>query len=85
MLEYNPSKDIMDNWVDSKLVRELLVTIEQVKVVSHFTYLVVLESHEDQRKVLASTPYYINKCTENILSWMANLDLILVQIMKASV
>lgn len=73
--EYNPSRDVLDNWVDSKLVRDLQVTIEQVKVISRLTYLVVLGSHEDQRKTLATTPFYINKRTAIVLPWTADLDL----------
>lgn len=60
LLEYNPARDVIDNWVDTKLVRDLRVTIKQVKVIARFTYLAVLESHEDQQKVLAATPFQIN-------------------------
>lgn len=54
-------------------------------MISRFTYLVVHDSHEDQWKVLASTPFYINKRTPIIVPWTADLDLNTIQVTEASV
>lgn len=77
--KYNPSCDVMDGWVDNKLVWELKVTIEQV---TRSTYLTIFNLHDDQRKVLASTPLHINKRTAIILPWTPDVDLDSIQINK---
>lgn len=51
-VNFNPSRDAFKIWVYRELGEKLQIKIEQIKVVTRFTFLVVVSKSEDQKRIL---------------------------------
>lgn len=51
-IDFNPSQDAFENQVYMELDEKLQIKIKQIKVVTQFTFLVVVSKHEDKKRIL---------------------------------
>lgn len=53
MADFNPSHDHFEHWVYTMIGEDMNIQIEQIKVITRFTFLVVISNWVDQ-KVMAT-------------------------------
>lgn len=51
-VDFNPSKDYFQDWSFSVVGQRMQIEIEQIKVLSRSTFLIVMSNHEEQKSIL---------------------------------
>lgn len=60
-MDFDPSREMMFEWITTKFIQDLGVEVTQLKVMARFIFLVVLEKAEDRNKILRETPMFMCK------------------------
>lgn len=57
IVDFNPSRDKMLEWVTANFIQDLGVEVTQLKVLSKFVFMLVLEKGSDCDKILKRLSY----------------------------
>lgn len=74
VVDFNPSRDHFEAWVDDVLVQNMNITVEQVKVIARFTFLLVVATHEEQDQILAEVPLHMGRKLVMAMPWAPDFD-----------
>lgn len=53
-------RDVMVSWVNLVFERNMGASIDQIKVISRYCFLVIVRSHEEQQRILSEFPLYMD-------------------------
>lgn len=75
IVDFNPSRDLMLEWVTKKFIQDLNIEVMQLKVLPKFVFLLVLRKTKDCLKILEETPLYMRSCMILVFPWEPSFDL----------
>lgn len=85
MVDFNPSREMMLEWVMANCTQDLKVEVTQLKVLARFVFLLVLEKAGDRAKILRETPLFMNGKVILAFPWDPSFDVKTTRMMIALV
>lgn len=85
IVDFNPSRDNMLEWVTANFIQDLGIKITKLKVLAKFVFLIVLEKGSDRDKILKETPMFMSGKMVLVFPWDLSFDLKLIHTSTALV
>lgn len=73
-VDFNPTRDYFQDWVFDVICNRMRIQIEQIKVLSRYTFLVVVSSPEEQKQILMEPYLSIGRKMVIAMPWTTNFD-----------
>ncbi|CAM6111896.1 unnamed protein product [Calypogeia fissa] len=84
-VDFNPSRDQFEAWVDDAIVCNMEIKVEQVKVIARFTFLLVVSTAEERDQILTDAPFYMGNKLVMAMPWAPDFDALTMKISEAPV
>lgn len=74
MVDFNPLRDFFQDWALDLLGRRMQINIEQIKVLTRCTFMIVVSSHEEQKAILMEPYLFMGRRMVMAMPWTPDFN-----------